>query len=218
MVEAFGLDMNGTLFDDEPVSFRAFGTVLGGLGLPFNKRIYKKYFAGKTSRIGMHDYLVARGFEGLYDEALLLAEADAVYEEIVGKIKPVPGVVEFVGRAALRGVKLAVLTSATRREADHLLGSNPEVGSLIDIVVTGGDVTNPKPDPECLRLASERLGVPLDRWIIVGDSPIDIALAESEDLPSLAVTNTHTQRQLSAATRVVDALSAELADELVGAY
>jgi pyrophosphatase PpaX len=43
------------------------------------------------------------------------------------------------------------------------------------VIVTPEDVSNPKPHPDPVRIALERLGVTADEALFVGDSPHDMA-------------------------------------------
>ena len=45
--------------------------------------------------------------------------------------------------------------------------------------MTGDDVNKPKPDPEGLRIAMERIGAHSDQTIYVGDHPDDIAASRN---------------------------------------
>jgi phosphoglycolate phosphatase len=44
-----------------------------------------------------------------------------------------------------------------------------------------------KPDPEFLRQAAARVGMPLERVVMIGDSPLDVAMAKRAGSRSVAV-------------------------------
>jgi pyrophosphatase PpaX len=96
--------------------------------------------------------------EGLHDELL----------------RPFHGAAETVGELERRGYALAIVTSKHRRSA---LRGMELCGILqhFDVVVTPEDVTHPKPHPEPVLHALERLGVAADETLFVGDSPHDVA-------------------------------------------
>ena len=54
-----------------------------------------------------------------------------------------------------------------------------DLTKFFDWVITGDDVKNPKPDPEAILLALDRLSLGPDRAIFVGDSTADIAAAKA---------------------------------------
>lgn len=89
-------------------------------------------------------------------------------------LRPFPGAEEVVSELVRRGMALAIVTSRMRRATLRGL----DVCGLtrhFDIVVTPEDVANPKPDPEPVLVALERLGVSAGEALFVGDSPHDMA-------------------------------------------
>lgn len=63
-----------------------------------------------------------------------------------------------------------------------------------DAFVTGSDVANPKPDPESLFLALDKLGVRADESIMIGDSRFDIMAANNAGADSaLFYTESHSK-------------------------
>jgi len=81
--------------------------------------------------------------------------------------EPLPGAVEAVRRLRAHGVALAVVSNW-----DETL---PERMAIFDVdaIVSSSEAGAPKPDPAIFRLALERLGVPPERALHVGDSPAD---------------------------------------------
>ena len=79
----------------------------------------------------------------------------------------------------------------------------------MDLVVTGDDVVDGKPDPTGFRLACERLGVDPAAAMAVEDSPAGVRAAVDAGVGHVvAVTTTHEGAKLTAAGagRVVDDL------------
>jgi pyrophosphatase PpaX len=89
-------------------------------------------------------------------------------------LQPFPGAVETVGELARRGIALALVTSKLRRSTLRGMDLCGMTGHF-PVIVTPEDVRNPKPDPEPVRVALERLGVSAAEAIFVGDSPHDMA-------------------------------------------
>lgn len=84
-----------------------------------------------------------------------------------------PGAAALLESLAARDVKLGVVTSKPRAFARHGL----EVCGLagwFPVVIGGGDIPRPKPDPMAVHLALERLGSPADGTLFIGDSPHDL--------------------------------------------
>jgi pyrophosphatase PpaX len=91
--------------------------------------------------------------------------------EMLGRVKmvePVPGVYDMLEKLK---VKKAVFTSASRRLCDAML-KHCHLAGYFDFIVTGDDVSKPKPDPEGLYLISDKLDE--DNLVYVGNSEKDL--------------------------------------------
>jgi phosphoglycolate phosphatase-like HAD superfamily hydrolase len=84
------------------------------------------------------------------------------------------------------GWRVGVFTGKGRRPAEFSL---VELGlrDRIEHLVSGSDVTRPKPDPEGVFLASEALRVPVGRILLAGDSPADVQAGRRAGASTAAV-------------------------------
>jgi HAD superfamily hydrolase (TIGR01509 family) len=82
--------------------------------------------------------------------------------------KPVPGMIELCRSLRARGVPLGILTNSEGRAAELLV----EIGwaGVFDPVVDSGRVGVEKPARAIFVLMAERLGVPIEQVVHVGDS------------------------------------------------
>ncbi len=97
-----------------------------------------------------------------------------------------PGILELVTEIKRRGHPTALVTSKNRSGAERglkLVGLQP----YFDVLVGADDVTNPKPHPEPVHLALERLGVPHDGALFVGDSTHDVHAGNAAGVATVAV-------------------------------
>ncbi len=102
---------------------------------------------------------------------------------------------DFVSEMQLEPYALEVLTElrpahrlaiATNRGPDmHALVRHFEFDRYLDTVVTAADVEHPKPYPDMLLLAAERMGLPAEDVLFVGDTPVDEEAAEAAGMPFL---------------------------------
>jgi beta-phosphoglucomutase len=67
------------------------------------------------------------------------------------------------------------------------------LAGAFDVVVTGSDVTNGKPDPEIYLLASTRLGVPPGQCLALEDAPAGIESAHNAGMECWAVRTPYTE-------------------------
>lgn len=92
--------------------------------------------------------------------------------EKVELVEPMPGVYDMLERLS---AKKALFTSAGRKLCTALL-KKCHLGGYFDFVVTGDDVSKPKPDPEGLYLISDKLDE--DNIVYVGNSEKDLLAAK----------------------------------------
>lgn len=110
------------------------------------------------------------------EEALAMTETYRDYQNLHHDdlVRPFPGVRETLAELTRRGVALAIVTSKYRRgtlRGMDLCG----ITDHFDVIVTPEDVENPKPHPDPVLFALEKLGVEPHEALFVGDSPHDIA-------------------------------------------
>jgi phosphoglycolate phosphatase-like HAD superfamily hydrolase len=87
-----------------------------------------------------------------------------------------PGARDLLNALAAEKVPHAIATSGkmdTARFSLELLGADPELP-----VITRDQVRYAKPDPDLFLAAADRLGVPIERCVVVGDSIWDLLAAQ----------------------------------------
>jgi FMN phosphatase YigB (HAD superfamily) len=111
---------------------------------------------------------------GVFVAELGLEDLDFT-DDFVGALvfRPLPGVPEALKRLRARGLVLAVLSNWDVGLHEHLdvLGLTPYFAA----VLTSAEVGVAKPDPALFRIALERLHVPAERALHVGDDGDDEA-------------------------------------------
>ena len=173
MKSAFIFDLDGTLIDSVYQHVIAWSEALDseGLSLPVS-RIHRK--------IGMSSELFA---QQLLSEVDGQVDADRItrvkkrqgeaFDRMNGQIKALPGARELLTVLTGADIPWAIATSGSpEATASNLekLGLNTS-GTM---VLTGDDVEHGKPEPDLFLKAAERLGVPIERAYIVGDSIWDL--------------------------------------------
>ena len=87
--------------------------------------------------------------------------------------KAYPGVCKMLTSLKEADYRLGVLTGAGR-EAAKITLEKSGLSQFFDSIVTGDDVTHPKPDPEGLGLVINLMKASPERTVCIGDSPLDI--------------------------------------------
>lgn len=101
-------------------------------------------------------------------------------------VRAYPGVSELVGELDAAGARLGVVTSKRRPEAVRGL-ERLGIASRFDVLVCAGESKRPKPHPDPVVLALERLGVAPERGVFVGDSTHDMDAGRAAGVATLAV-------------------------------
>jgi HAD superfamily hydrolase (TIGR01509 family) len=95
---------------------------------------------------------------------------------MVSQVRPLPGARELLRVLAEEGVPHAIATSGrleTARLSLEMLGAPSDLP-----VVTRDQVRYAKPDPDLFLAAADRLGLPIERCVVVGDSIWDLLAAQ----------------------------------------
>ena len=83
---------------------------------------------------------------------------------------PMPGAIEFIDALKAKGIPVALVTSSNGLKMDHLWHDMPGFKEKFDVIITGDEVTNSKPDPEGYLAAAKALGVDPRRCAVFEDS------------------------------------------------
>lgn len=84
--------------------------------------------------------------------------------------EPLPGAMDFITTLKEKKVPIALVTSSNNLKMDHLWIDMPELKDKFDVIITGDQVHNSKPDPEGYLEAAKALGVPSVNCAVFEDS------------------------------------------------
>jgi pyrophosphatase PpaX len=85
-----------------------------------------------------------------------------------------------------KGMKLGIVTGKARRSLDISLNAL-QMDNLFDVIITGDDVTKPKPHPEGIIKALSLLGVKNTEAMFIGDSDADIQAGKQANVYPVGV-------------------------------
>lgn len=177
-------DMDGTLIDTEPDWMAAETALLARFGRSW------------TAEQGLT--LVGSGLE---DSARVLQEhgarlevpvivdtlTDLVLERLRQRMPWRPGALELLAAVRDAGVPTALVTMSVRRMAEAVAAAVPF--PAFDLIVSGSDVTHPKPHPEAYLRAAAGLGVPIADAVAIEDSAPGLASAVAAGATVIGVAN-----------------------------
>lgn len=190
MLKAVLFDLDGTLIDTPAVIVETAQVVLRALGQP----VAAEEAAAIRATIGLPLPIAFAGLLGADAASAQVLDAVERYRvlwraEVTPRVKKLvyPGALEGVRALHASGLKLAVVTGKAQSGAD---GTVDVAGLRPFFHFVGGydSVPRPKPFPDLALLALERLGVAAEDAVVVGDATLDLAMARSAGIRSIAVT------------------------------
>ncbi len=209
-VAAVIFDMDGVLTDSEPFIAEAGRLMFAethGVAvthadfLPFVGYGENRFLGGVAEKYGVAGFDVERDKARTYE----------IYADLVpGKLKALPGSVEFVRACAAAGLKVALATST---DYVKMKANLREIGlddGTFAAAVNGLEVQRRKPFPDIFLEAARRIGAdPASCWV-VEDAVSGVAAAKAAGMRCLALLTTFPERELreAGADRIVQDLSA----------
>lgn len=177
-------DMDGVLFNSEPLHIEAWRRVLGPLGVDYDESWFHQW-------IGVSDEVLARRLIESdlpdHDDDALLDAKRAGYRELVGeRLEPYAGVDEALDLLADKGFRLALCTSSRRVEAELCLRAAGLYERFIAIT-TSEDVEHLKPAPDPYRAAAASLSVDAADCVAIEDSLSGVTSAREAGCQVFAV-------------------------------
>lgn len=214
-LQAVIFDVDGTLADTERDGHRvAFNEAFESAGLNYRWGVaeYGELLTTTGGRRRIERYLRSRNHPP--EEITTLAtelhrDKTRRFAALVraGAMDARPGVAELISELRAEKVATAVATTGT---SDWVLPLLDILFGLdaFDVVVTGSDVTDLKPDPAVYHETLARLGVRSRDAVAIEDSANGVQAAQAAGLRCVAVVNGYTRDQdLSGAVAVLDDLA-----------
>lgn len=178
------LDLDGTLADSMPVMRETYFRFLAARGAQGSQAEFDQLAGRPLSAISV----MLKQSHGLRESTpeILRAYLDTVEAIYAQEALPMPGARELLQKAAAGGVFTAVVTSATREQAQGFLRHHG-LDAMVAAVVGAEQVRRGKPDPEPYRLALSLAGLDPAQGLAAEDSPIGAASAMGAGLATYIV-------------------------------
>jgi HAD superfamily hydrolase (TIGR01509 family) len=186
MLKAVLFDMDGVLLDSEEFITRAAVQMFAEKGFQVQEADFKPF-----TGMGENRFLggVAEKYGIPFSIETDKARAYKIYGEMVkGRLAPLPGVREFIGKCRQKNLKIAVATSA---DEVKMLINLKETGlepALFDGLVNGDMVVRKKPFPDLYLMAASLLKVGADECLVTEDSISGMEAAIAAGCRCMAIT------------------------------
>lgn len=203
MLKAVIFDMDGVLIDSEPVHFEANKRIMKDFGYELEYEYYKQFIGSTLS----HMWQVLKEDYDIEDEIEILNKmSEQGSKDIIGKdgyIK-IPGACELVEMFSSNNLRLAVASSSSTGNIEDVV-SSLGIKQYFDIIVSGLDVSYPKPAPDIFLNAAELLKVDSSECIVIEDSSNGVKAAKAAGMTCIGYINPNSGEQdLSEADYLVE--------------
>lgn len=226
MMRAVIFDFDGVIANTEPVHLRAFQLTLGESGITLTEEDYYTNYLAYDDRTFFKAVLRDRDRE--HDETLILElmekKSDYYDSLIKDNIEILPGVKDFLGRISGKYM-LAIGSGALRQEIVDIL-EFAGIAEYFEVIVSAEDVEICKPAPDVFIEVLRRLNatarnsgiISPDECLVVEDSISGVKAALSAGMKCLAVTNSYSAEELSAAHMVKESLKGLKGEDLASLF
>lgn len=192
MANTYGslFDLDGTLVDNEHIKALAFSRAIERLGGKSNPSIYEKV-------MGLSGPAIRKRF---IDESNIQVDSNeyfdlykSIYEDILkSKLELRPGIVTFLDDLKSSGLKLAIVSSAYQ-EVVYWIIETSGIINYFDAMITGDDVINKKPAPDCFLIALKSLSLSKEQAVVFEDTEAGLLAANSAGITSIGIRHSYNQ-------------------------
>lgn len=178
--KAVVFDIDGTLVSTSKLIFASFNHVTKKyLGKEYPDEEIKKLF-GPTEDVILKDWMKDQYKSARSDYYKFYSDN---HDSMTHKIE---GLRELIEDLSSSNTPLAIFTGKGR-ESSLITLEKLGLKSYFDLIVTGDDVANHKPDPEALQKIAEHFNIDSESILMIGDAPVDIEASRSAGCKCAAV-------------------------------
>lgn len=185
MIKAIIFDVDGVLVDSRNANIALYQTVLQKAGYPVAspEKILECFHLPLRQTI-----IKLTGSTDLNEikRTINIAKDPALRDRDLFEF---PDKLEYILEKLHKDYRLSIVTGRIKIGVEDVFSAK-EIKHLFDVVVTFEDYKNPKPHPEPLLVALNRLGLSPDEAIYIGDSETDIEAAKAAGMKSIFISST----------------------------
>jgi len=176
-------DLDGVIVDSHPIHKRAWRAFLASVGREVSESDLDFILEGRRRQEILVHFLGDLSESEVWDYGDL---KDEFFRQFSAAPEPVTGSIEFNNSLENTGLRLAVATSASRQRARWTL-EQLRIMHHFELLVTGEDVAQCKPDPAIYKLAAQRLSIAPQCVLGIEDSVCGVRSAKAAGLRCLGV-------------------------------
>ena len=177
-------DLDGVLWDGEPLYHEAFNVVLEPYGYSVTSEDYVNIIGHSVEAAWAW---VLNNFKIREEPASFLRRYnEAVLELLAQPVEPLPGVRELLAELRSQGLPIG-LASASLRQWVNATIRGLHIENAFDATVSASEVEHSKPAPDLYLAAAEKLGIPATECLAVEDTGAGIAAAKAAGMFAVQV-------------------------------
>ena len=197
-------DMDGVLADTEEFHLEAWGRLVEAHGLEDGEqRLSEEMLELIRSTFGQaNDTIIPLLWEKAGRSpgdalAALSLEKEQCYRSCArGRVRPMPGIEDFLGFLKKENIPAAIGTSGPEENVSFILDEF-NWRTVFHSLVHRSRFKKGKPAPDCFLVAAEELGHPPDKTIVFEDSVHGLMAANSGGFTAAAIASTHEPAELT---------------------
>lgn len=166
-LQAILFDMDGTIFDSEKMYCQAWVETAKHFNLHFTAQMYEQF-------VGMRTFECYQIAQTIFGEQFDMQPFISYFRTFISSQKAInipikPGFIQFFELLKQQDIKIGLVTASRQASVIENFTTLPYLKDF-DLVISGDDVKQPKPDPECYLLACQQLSVTPKHTIVFEDS------------------------------------------------
>jgi beta-phosphoglucomutase len=190
------LDLDGVIIDTEPLHAEAKRIAFEKYQIGVPASLYAE-FRGRSDQ-DMVEHVVREFAHPSVSAADVAGYKHDVFAALHEKIAPVEGSLEFIQLARRHFEKLAVTTSATKKNQQFAF-ERFGLHAFFDVVVTAEEIGRTKPHPDPYLKTTQKLRLSPEACLVIEDSKNGILSAKEAGCSVVAITTSFTSDELKEA-------------------
>lgn len=172
-------DLDGTLLDSFSVHLEVFKTTFVHFDIQLTDEKFLRSYSPNWYKT--YEALGLKRENWAAADSLWLAEAEKRTSNLFPEVK------EVLKKLSCK-FTLGIVTSGSKVRVERDLKA-AGIYNFFKVIITGDDIKNPKPSPEGLQLAIERLNTNTNNAIYIGDSSADYEMAKAAGVYFIGVSS-----------------------------
>lgn len=212
MIKAVIFDMDGVISDTLQLHGESESKVLLKYGIQMSpKEIIQKFNAVPDKEMFGK---IFKKYNKPFNFQKIKNEKWQIFKKIAGdKIEVIPGSLKLIDSLLRNGIILGLASSSPSRVINLVLKILDIKGKFKAVVGTE-EVKHGKPSPDIYLLAAKRIRVDPQDCLVIEDAKRGVQAAKAAGMLCIAITTTHSRKELIGADRIIDSFNQISVDDI----